>query len=101
MTVKPFTRASRAFSMVTMSFLAICFAVALSACEKQGGEALFRDRCQQCHPLPDPAMRSADEWPPLVEKMKGFMHTAHKRTLTEEQKQEIITYLQAHAGGQK
>ena len=93
--------AMRTFTMVTMCFLAISFVAVMPACDVQGGEALFRDRCQQCHPLPDPAMRSAEEWPSLVEKMSKFMHTAHKRELTEQQKQEIVTYLQAHAGGNK
>ena len=95
-------RAIRAFSTVTMFFLAICFVAVIPACqEEQGGEALFKDRCQQCHPLPNPAMRSAAEWPSLVEKMSKFMHIAHKRELTEEQKREIITYLQARAEGKK
>ena len=94
-------RAIRTFTTVTMSFLAVCLVAVLPACEVQGGEALFKDRCQQCHTLPNPEMRSAAEWPALVEKMSRFMHIAHKRELTEEQKQEIIDYLQAHAVGKK
>ena len=100
-TEEPFMRAHRAFTMVIMSFLASCFAFAISACQEQDGQSLVRDRCQQCHPLPNPAMRSAVEWPPLVEKMSKFMHIAHKRELTELQKHEIIVYLQAHAEGKK
>jgi hypothetical protein len=99
-------RAGRAFTMHILSFLAIFFSIffitAFAACqEEHGGEWLFRDRCQQCHPLPDPTMRKAEEWPPLVEKMSGFMHSIHKRELTDEEKQKVIDYLQAHAGGKK
>lgn len=98
---KPFIGASQAFTVVIISFLAMGFIAAFPACHSQGAESLFRERCTQCHPLPDPAMRSVAEWPPLVEKMSNFMHIAHKKELTEQQKQEIIIYLQAHAEGKK
>ncbi len=94
-------RAHRASTMVVMSFLAGCFVFIIPACQEQDGESPFKDRCQQCHPLPNPAMRSAAEWPALVEKMSKFMHIAHKRQLTEQQKQEIVVYLQTHTEGKK
>lgn len=33
------------------------------------GRAAFAKKCKECHTLPDPASKTADEWPGLVEKM--------------------------------
>jgi cytochrome c5 len=93
--------ASRASTVVSIFFVAMSVVATVPACRAQGAASLFRDRCSQCHHLPDPAMHSSADWPPLVEKMRNFMYIAHKKELTEQQMQEIIGYLQAHAEEQK
>ncbi len=100
-TGKTFMSANAWFTVFVISFFMMSFVAAIPACKVQGGASLFSDRCQQCHSLPNPAMHSAAEWPSLVEKMSNFMFIAHKRQLTEQQKREIIIYLQSHAGASK
>jgi mono/diheme cytochrome c family protein len=57
------------------------------------GSLLFKDRCSQCHPLPDPKLHPARDWPAIVERMKSNMHTMNKKVITESEKKEIIDYL--------
>lgn len=33
----------------------------------------FKTVCSQCHPLPDPKLHTAGEWPGVVERMRGHM----------------------------
>jgi len=67
--------------------------------EPQSDEArLFRHYCGQCHALPAPAAYAAREWPQVVARMKQHMVTQSKTMPDREQFQEIIDYLQRHAG---
>ncbi len=58
---------------------------------------LFRQSCTQCHPLPDPKSQTAAEWPAIVERMKSNMEFWHKRVITDEEKKQILGYLEANA----
>lgn len=55
---------------------------------------LFRDRCSQCHAIPDPKLHTADEWPRVVERMQANMRSMGKKVITESEKKEIISYLE-------
>jgi mono/diheme cytochrome c family protein len=61
------------------------------------GLALFRNICSQCHALPDPQLHTADEWPDIVERMRGNMQAMEKPVITEVQKEQIASYLSQHA----
>lgn len=62
------------------------------------GLALFRQTCSQCHALPDPALHAADEWPAVVERMRGNMETMGKRVIADRERDEIVGYLATVAG---
>lgn len=57
------------------------------------GAMLFKDRCSQCHGLPDPGRHTAKEWPAIVEKMRGYMQIMNKKIVTENDEKEIVSYL--------
>ncbi len=57
----------------------------------------FQNVCSQCHGLPDPALHTAEEWPTVVERMRGNMRTMGKRVITEEEKEDIVSYLTRNA----
>lgn len=60
------------------------------------GAAFFKEFCSQCHALPDPTVHSAKEWPPVVEKMRGYMQAMDKNVITKEEEKEIGSYLKSH-----
>jgi mono/diheme cytochrome c family protein len=60
------------------------------------GAMLFKNRCSQCHGLPDPGRHTAEEWPAIVEKMRGYMQTMNKKVVTENEEEEIVSYLSRH-----
>lgn len=60
------------------------------------GRAVFVARCSSCHNLPDPAQKTADEWPAAVNEM------AARAKLTSDQAARVSRYLGAmsvHAPG--
>lgn len=57
------------------------------------GAMLFKDRCSQCHGLPDPGRHTAKEWPAIVEKMRGYIQIMNKKVVTENEEKEIVSYL--------
>ncbi len=61
------------------------------------GAKLFRDRCSQCHSLPDPALHTAAEWQGIVDKMRAYMQAMDKKVITRDEEKEIAGYLQLHA----
>jgi cytochrome c5 len=69
---------------------------ALPSPESQGA-FLFRSICSQCHPLPDPKLHTSDEWPMIIERMRGHMHSIGKREITDQENKEIVSYLINHA----
>ncbi len=62
------------------------------------GAKLIQQYCSQCHAPPTPAAHSAQVWPALVARMKQHMVTQAAAVPDTEQLQEIIAYLQRHAG---
>jgi mono/diheme cytochrome c family protein len=61
------------------------------------GAVLFKDRCSQCHGLPDPGRHTVKEWPAIVEKMRGYMQSMDKKVVTENEGKEIASYLSRYA----
>jgi cytochrome c5 len=61
------------------------------------GAAFFKEFCSQCHAPPDPKLHTADEWPAVVEKMRGYMRAMDKKVITGDEEKEIWGYLQHHA----
>ncbi len=61
------------------------------------GSALFRRTCSQCHALPDPRLHTADEWPGVVDRMRKNMETMGKPVFTNQERDEILSYLKQQA----
>jgi mono/diheme cytochrome c family protein len=61
------------------------------------GAMLFKDRCSQCHGLPDPGRHTAKEWPAIMEKMRGYMQSMDRKVITENEEKEIVNYLSRYA----
>jgi cytochrome c2 len=61
------------------------------------GAALFKDRCSQCHSLPDPSLHKADEWASTVKKMRTYIQTMRKKGVTDEEEKRIVGYLKTYA----
>lgn len=58
---------------------------------------LFKERCSQCHGLPDPERHTAKEWPAILEKMRGYMQVMDKKVITNDEEKDIEGYLQRNA----
>jgi cytochrome c2 len=61
------------------------------------GAILFKDRCSQCHDLPDPGRHTAKEWPTIVERMQGYMQSMNKKMITANEEKQIVSYLSRYA----
>ena len=70
------------------------------------GARLLRQYCAQCHNLPGPGLHTADEWPPVVERMDrrmgmmgrhGMMTMGRVEAPSRQENVVILDYLQAHA----
>lgn len=58
---------------------------------------LFKTVCSQCHPLPDPGLHTAGEWPAVTKRMRTHMKEMGKRVITDKEKAEIVGYLSWNA----
>jgi mono/diheme cytochrome c family protein len=65
------------------------------------GAELFRTACSRCHALPDPALHMAQEWPAVVDRMRGRMREMGTETITDRERDVIVAYLSRHARGQR
>ncbi len=61
------------------------------------GAVFFKEFCSQCHALPDPRLHNSNEWPAVIEKMRGFMQSMDKKVVTQGEEREILNYLGSHA----
>jgi cytochrome c5 len=57
----------------------------------------FKNTCSQCHALPDPKLHTADEWPNVVERMRTNMQNMGRRVITDQEMNEIVSYLATRA----
>jgi cytochrome c5 len=70
------------------------FTKAESAALETPGARAFKSICSQCHALPDPEKHTAQEWPVVTERMKGYMKSMGKAVSEENELLEIIGFLQ-------
>jgi mono/diheme cytochrome c family protein len=59
------------------------------------GRLLFAQKCGACHGLPDPAQHSPDDWVAVVRRMNGRMQNLLGQTLSQDELQRIVLYLEA------
>lgn len=64
--------------------------------ESRGADLLER-YCTTCHGLPSPELHTADEWPGVVERMRGNMEQLGRPVIPSEAMMTVVRYLQAHA----
>jgi len=74
--------------------LAILSSQALFAADESTGQALFEERCHQCHEQPDPAQPPDDGWKVRLDKMGVFAR------LKDKQKADVLAYLLSHSQDQ-
>ncbi len=70
------------------------------ALETKAGRA-FQSICSQCHALPDPKQHTAQEWPAVVDRMKGHETTLGKSVPGETETRAIIGFLRQYARAAK
>ncbi len=58
----------------------------------------FQQYCSQCHAMPNPRQHNAVQWPAVVERMKNYMEVQQKQVPKDDQLNDIIRFLQEHAG---
>lgn len=64
--------------------------------EGDGREAFVRV-CSRCHALPDPRQRAAEEWPAVVERMRGHMERMDVEAISDAEADRILRYLRTAA----
>lgn len=70
----------------------------LPEAESRGAE-LYSKFCSECHGLPDPKNYRVKEWPLIVEKMDDIIKELKQgNPLSDEDKKQIILYLQEYSG---
>jgi len=65
--------------------------------QESPGAQLFKQYCSQCHALPATTAHTAQEWQPVVARMKQNILSQGKALPDNEQLGEIIDYLQRNA----
>ena len=63
------------------------------------GQELFSRTCSRCHALPDPAKYPAAQWPTVVARMRQHMSQMHVSGITDQQAEEIVSYLDKASSG--
>lgn len=61
----------------------------------------FSAICQQCHALPDPRQHTAQEWPAVVERMRGHEAAMGKIVPDKTTTAEVVDFLRRHGRAQK
>jgi len=61
------------------------------------GRDVFRRVCSRCHALPDPAQYTGEEWPEVVQRMRGHMERMEVRGISDREAERIVRYLKRAA----
>ncbi len=99
---------------IKVGFLGVMLVLAVGCSSKQSGTVslgaypdpqsvgakMFKARCVECHVPPQPSSRKAHEWPNIVDRMQHNLIMRSSAPLTDEEKREILGYLQKYAAGQ-
>ena len=59
------------------------------------GAKIFKERCAECHTLPDPSMHVPKVWEYVVGKMQQFQKMMDIPVMSEEEVEEVLEYLRA------
>ncbi|HRP70113.1 MAG TPA: cytochrome c [Turneriella sp.] len=59
----------------------------------ESGETLFREKCVQCHALPDKEALNGKQWKAVLKTMQKRMQEAKKPMLTDEELQKVYCFL--------
>jgi len=68
-----------------------------------GAGRMLAEACSQCHALPDPSQHTAEEWPPVVERMRDNLEWMNRVQSGSDPREpqlsvpEIVGFLQQHA----
>ncbi len=68
-----------------------------------GAGRMFAEACSQCHALPDPSQHTAEEWPPVVERMRDNLEWMNRVQGGPDPREpqlsvpRIVRFLQQHA----
>ena len=62
---------------------------------------LYAQTCAGCHPLPNPAQHTADQWPGVVARMEQHMRQAGQALPGKDEITQIDKFLTQHANGVK
>jgi len=76
----------------------VSVAEAIPDLESTGGK-VFKEFCSACHGLPSPKTHKADEWPNVIERMQVHRVKNAYLPLTDDEKRELVGYLQKHSEG--
>lgn len=68
--------------------------------ESDGREA-FVQACSRCHALPDPLQRTSEEWPAVVERMRGHMARMEVEEISDAEADRVVRYLRAASDGRR
>tara|TARA_R110002096_G_scaffold285724_1_gene479470 strand:+ start:838 stop:1323 length:486 start_codon:yes stop_codon:yes gene_type:complete len=60
---------------------------------KTTGAQAFSKNCSQCHALPSPSAHTAQEWPAVIERMKGYMSAQNRSALDKDELEDLTEYL--------
>lgn len=58
------------------------------------GRDAFARICSRCHALPDPGQHEPDEWPAVVERMRGHMDRMEVEAISDAEAGRVVRYLQ-------
>ena len=64
---------------------------------ESAGAVSFKTVCSRCHPLPDPKLHTAQEWPAVVDRMRSRVREMGREAMTEQERSTIVSYLSRHA----
>lgn len=63
------------------------------------GRELFSRTCARCHALPDPGQHTREEWPAVVERMRGHMEKMEVEGISDARARRVVRYLRRAASG--
>lgn len=92
--------------MLMRKLLLSGMSVSLLACAGQGthipeytsdSALTYQARCSQCHALPHPKRHTVEQWQHIVGMMEKRMQERKFTRLTQQERDDIMTYLEKHA----
>lgn len=63
------------------------------------GREEFTRICSRCHALPDPRQHDPEDWPAVVDRMRGHMDRMEVQAISDTEADRVVRYLQAASDG--